>query len=175
MQSPTNVVGKRVGAFVIDGLIVAAISAIAWFALTKQFDGGCFGGGVEINGDCRGFEAGSGNRDIWLLINFLVPIGIYCVMTGITGKTPGKAAVGIKVGADVKVDVTVVCKDAKVAEELKKMADALLPTAKNFVPDKEAADLIDKVKVGASGANLTVEVTIPAALLGKSAKEFGGR
>jgi uncharacterized RDD family membrane protein YckC len=97
MQSPTNVVGKRVGAFVIDALILWAITAIAWFALTKQFDGACFGGGVEINGDCRGFESGSGNRTIWLLINFLAPISVYWIMQGLTGKTPGKAAVGIKV------------------------------------------------------------------------------
>ena len=97
MQSPTNVVGKRVGAFVIDSLIVAAITAIAWFALTKQFDGPCFGGGVEINGDCRGFEAGSSNRTIWLLIDILLPIAIFWVYQGMTGKTPGKAMLGIRV------------------------------------------------------------------------------
>jgi uncharacterized RDD family membrane protein YckC len=97
MQSPTKVVGRRVAAFFIDAILVAVLTAIAWFALTKQFDGRCFGGGVEINGDCRGFEAGSGNRSIWLLLDFLIPFAIYCVMTGLTGKTPGKAMVGIKV------------------------------------------------------------------------------
>jgi uncharacterized RDD family membrane protein YckC len=97
MQSPTNVVGKRVGAFVIDVLIIWAITAIAWFALTKNFGGPCFGGGIEINGDCRGFEAGSGNRTIFALISIIIPIGIQWVMQGLTGKTPGKAVVGIKV------------------------------------------------------------------------------
>ena len=96
-QPPTKVVGRRVAAFFIDAIIVAIIGAIAWFALTKKFDGPCAGGGVEINGDCRGFEAGSSNRSIWLLLEFLVPFAIYCVMTGLTGKTPGKAMVGIKV------------------------------------------------------------------------------
>jgi uncharacterized RDD family membrane protein YckC len=100
MQSPTNVVGKRVGAFVIDALLVWAISAIAWFALTTQLSGGCLGGGVEINGDCRGFTD-DGNRTLWLVINFGIPILVYWVMQGLTGKTPGKAAVGIKV---VKAD-----------------------------------------------------------------------
>jgi uncharacterized RDD family membrane protein YckC len=102
MQSPTNVVGKRVGAFVIDALLIWALSAIAWFALTTQLSGGCAGGGVEINGDCRGFTD-DGNRTLWLLINFGVPIAVYWVMQGLTGKTPGKAAVGIKV---VKADGT---------------------------------------------------------------------
>jgi uncharacterized RDD family membrane protein YckC len=96
-QPPTKVVGRRVAAFFIDAIIVAIIGAIAWFALTKKFHGPCAGGGVEINGDCRGFEAGSSNRSIWLLLDFLVPFAIYCVLTGLTGKTPGKTMVGIKV------------------------------------------------------------------------------
>jgi uncharacterized RDD family membrane protein YckC len=99
MQPPTKVVGRRVGAFLIDTAIIIVLTVIAWFILTKQFDGPCAGtgGGVEINGDCRGFEAGSSNRSIWFLLQFLIPFAIYCVMTGITGKTPGKAMVGIKV------------------------------------------------------------------------------
>src|SRR3954451_16265175 len=97
MQSPTQVVGRRVGAYLIDAVIVIAIGVISWFALTKTFSGGCAGGGVEINGDCRGFQSGSSNRTIWLLIVFLLPVAIYWVQQGLTGKTPGKAAVGIKV------------------------------------------------------------------------------
>jgi uncharacterized RDD family membrane protein YckC len=98
MQSPTKVVGNRVGAWIIDLLILSAVSAISWYALTKNVGGGgCIGGGVEINGKCRGFTAdASGNRTAWLLINILVPIGILWVMQGITGKTPGKAIAGIK-------------------------------------------------------------------------------
>src|SRR3954447_2866871 len=97
MQKPTQVVGRRVAAFIIDGLILAAISAIGWFALTKSVgSGGCIGGGVEINGKCRGFTDG-GNRTIWILINTLASVGILWVMQGITGKTPGKAMMGIQV------------------------------------------------------------------------------
>src|SRR4051812_9371645 len=97
MQKPTQVVGRRVAAFIIDGLILAAISAIGWFALTKSVgSGGCVGGGVEIKGKCRGFTAG-GNRTIWILINTLASVGILWVMQGITGKTPGKAMMGIQV------------------------------------------------------------------------------
>jgi uncharacterized RDD family membrane protein YckC len=98
MQKPTQVVGRRVAAFIIDGLILAVISAIGWFALTKNVSpGGCIGGGVEINGKCRGFEAGSSNRAIWIAINTIASIGILWVMQGLTGKTPGKAMMGIQV------------------------------------------------------------------------------
>jgi uncharacterized RDD family membrane protein YckC len=97
MQKPTQVVGRRVAAFIIDGLILAAISAVAWFALTKNVGpGGCIGGGVEINGKCRGFTDG-GNRTLWIVINNVASIGILWVMQGLTGKTPGKAMMGIQV------------------------------------------------------------------------------
>jgi uncharacterized RDD family membrane protein YckC len=84
-------------AFIIDALILAAVNAIAWYALTKDVGpGSCIGGGVTINGHCRGFTD-SGNRTLWFLIEGLAWIGIFWVMQGLTGKTPGKAAVGIKV------------------------------------------------------------------------------
>ena len=99
MQKPTQVVGRRVAAFVIDFLIWAAIIAISWYALTKNVSPGrCIGGGIEINHKCRGFVASeSGNRTIWLLIVAIATIGLFVVMQGLTGKTPGKAMLGIKV------------------------------------------------------------------------------
>ena len=99
MQKPTQVVGRRVAAFVIDSLIWGAIIAISWYALTKDVSPGrCIGGGIEINGKCRGFVASeSGNRTFWILIVVLVSIGLFIVMQGLTGKTPGKAMLGIKV------------------------------------------------------------------------------
>jgi uncharacterized RDD family membrane protein YckC len=97
MQKPTQVVGRRAAAFIVDALIIAAIDAISWYVLTKNVgSGGCIGGGVEINGHCRGFTQ-SGNRSIWLLIETLAGIGIFWVMQGRTGKTPGKAMMGIQV------------------------------------------------------------------------------
>ena len=57
MQKPTQVVGRRVVAYIIDSLILAAIVVISWYALTKNaHPGSCGGGGgFEINGKCRGF------------------------------------------------------------------------------------------------------------------------
>jgi uncharacterized RDD family membrane protein YckC len=97
MQKPTQVVGRRVVAYIIDALIVAAIAAISWYALTKNVGpGACIGGGVEINGKCRGFTQSS-NRGIWIAIIAIAYIAIFWVMQGLTGRTPGKAVVGIKV------------------------------------------------------------------------------
>ena len=99
MQKPTKVVGRRVVAYVIDSLIIAAIVAISWYVLTKNVSPGkCIRGGVEINGKCRGFTADqSSHRTIWFLISAIVAIGILIFMQGLTGRTPGKAIVGIKV------------------------------------------------------------------------------
>jgi uncharacterized RDD family membrane protein YckC len=99
MQKPTQVVGRRVAAYVVDWLILFAIIAIAWYALTKNVSQGrCIGGGIEINGKCRGFVASEGsNRAIWIIIIAVAVIGILVVMQGLTGKTPGKAMLGIKV------------------------------------------------------------------------------
>jgi uncharacterized RDD family membrane protein YckC len=97
MQKPTQVVGRRVAAFVIDLILWAAVIAIAWYALTKDVGrGSCVGGGITINGKCHGFTS-SGNRAAWLAIIGIVSIAVFVVMQGLTGKTPGKAMLGIKV------------------------------------------------------------------------------
>jgi uncharacterized RDD family membrane protein YckC len=99
MQSPTNVVGKRVAAFLIDGLISFAITAIAWFALTSKIPGECpsTGGGITINGDCHGFLVGQeGNQTAWYLISFAAGLLIYVILPGIKGVSPGKALLGIR-------------------------------------------------------------------------------
>ena len=99
MQKPTQVVGRRVVAYLIDWLIIAAIIAISWYALTKNVSPGrCIGGGVEINGKCRGFVASeSSHRTLWIIISAAAAILIFIVMQGLTGKTPGKAILGIRV------------------------------------------------------------------------------
>jgi uncharacterized RDD family membrane protein YckC len=96
-MDPTNVVGRRVAALLIDGLIVSAIVAGSWFALTKEIPGFCRAGGVEIGGDCRGFTEGSSGRPIWFLIIAVTYLAIYWIIPGLTGTSPGKSAVGIRI------------------------------------------------------------------------------
>ena len=99
MQSPTNVVGKRVAAYIIDVLINFAITATAWFALTTQISGKCpaGGGGVTIGDNCRGFVVGeSGKQTAWYLIVLASSLLIFVILPGIRGVTSGKAMMGIK-------------------------------------------------------------------------------
>jgi uncharacterized RDD family membrane protein YckC len=96
-MDPTAVVGRRVVAYIIDTIVVAVIIGAAWLALTKKVPGECVGGGVTINGDCRGFESGSSNRDVWILINFLASLIVFAILPGLRGTSPGKALVGIRV------------------------------------------------------------------------------
>lgn len=95
MQSPTNVVGKRVAAFIIDGLIVFAVNAVLFFALTEKIPGACIGGGVTLNGDCHGW-ASDGKRATWFLVTLLFALVVYVILPGIKGTSPGKAMMGIK-------------------------------------------------------------------------------
>jgi uncharacterized RDD family membrane protein YckC len=99
MQSPTNVVGKRVAAFIIDGVITFGISAIAWFALSTSIPGKCpsSGGGFTIGNNCRGFLVGQeGKQTTWYVISFAASLLLLVVLPGIKGYTPGKALLGIK-------------------------------------------------------------------------------
>src|SRR3954471_14708584 len=97
MQKPTAVVGRRVVAFIIDLVIFAAVSAIAWYALTKNVGpGSCIGGGIEINGKCLGFIS-SGNRGVWLIITGLAAIVIWWILPGLRGTSPGHAALGLRI------------------------------------------------------------------------------
>jgi uncharacterized RDD family membrane protein YckC len=99
MQKPTQVVGKRVAAFIIDALVSAAISVVAWFALTTQVSGKCpsGGGGFTIGDNCRGFVVGqSGKQTAWYAIIFAGWLVIYVILPGLKGTSPGKALMGIR-------------------------------------------------------------------------------
>jgi uncharacterized RDD family membrane protein YckC len=99
MQSPTNVVGRRVAAFIIDCIISFAINVIAFFALTTQVPGKCppSGGGYTIGDNCRGFLVGQGGKQAaFYLICFAGALAIFVILPGIKGVSPGKALLGIK-------------------------------------------------------------------------------
>jgi uncharacterized RDD family membrane protein YckC len=95
--NPTDVVGRRVGAYVIDTLIGIAIVAAGWFAFTITVPGACIAGGIEIGGDCRGFETGGSGQGLWALTNFVSGIVLWWILPAFTGVTPGKAIMGIKI------------------------------------------------------------------------------
>jgi uncharacterized RDD family membrane protein YckC len=103
MQAPTKVVGRRIVAYLIDVLIFVAIVAVAWFALTTQQSGSCpgGGGGLNIGGNCRGFQSGDdAKRGIWFAVIVVGFLTLFAILPGMKGTSPGKAALGIRVVND---------------------------------------------------------------------------
>ena len=100
-QSPTKVVGQRIGGFLIDAVVFIGLGAVAWFALTDRLDADSSSGGGFVIGHTRYAFTSSSNRGIWITIVILLALAIYVVMTGVRGTSPGKLATGIRtVGAD---------------------------------------------------------------------------
>jgi uncharacterized RDD family membrane protein YckC len=96
---PTNVVGKRVGAFLIDALIGTAVSVPLFFALAEKRDAV-----IDIFGETsRGTQYVLDGKDaaVYYLITIGLTVLIYVVLQGTQGYTPGKAALGLRtVNAD---------------------------------------------------------------------------
>jgi uncharacterized RDD family membrane protein YckC len=86
-----------VGAFVIDALIGLVIVAAGWFAFTITVPGGCIAGGIEIGGDCRGFESGGSGQGLWALTNLVTGLGLWWILPAFTGVTPGHAIMNLKI------------------------------------------------------------------------------
>jgi hypothetical protein len=84
-------------------------------------------------------------------------------------------ALDVKVGSDVAVRATVICKEATTAEDLRKTAEAGLVfakagAAKENAP-REVIEMIEAVKVASSGKNMTMTATLKTASLIKAIKE----
>jgi len=85
-----------------------------------------------------------------------------------------------RVGNDLDVKLTVLCKDAETADDARKLADAGLVLLKYFARDqkdfpKEGLDLIKKVKVSAEGTNVSATVTVPGPVLAKAVKALSDK
>ena len=95
---PTAVVGKRVVAFIIDWVILQAIWSILFFALADSADstfatcsGTCVTAGDTVYG------VGGGKAALLWLIYWGYLIGVFVLLQGMKGFTPGKAALGLRV------------------------------------------------------------------------------
>lgn len=94
---PTKVVGARVGAYLIDSLLLAAITFGLYLLLTDTFPKEGYENGVVIGDTRHAFVSGSSNRTIWLLLVIGLTLAVYVIAPGLTGRTPGKAATGTRV------------------------------------------------------------------------------
>jgi uncharacterized RDD family membrane protein YckC len=79
----TDVLGRRIGALIIDGLLLGVIFVVIGIAS---------GGGHSGDGEASVRLGGAGTL-VWALIS----LAYFCVAEGISGQTLGKRALGIKV------------------------------------------------------------------------------
>ena len=111
MQPPTKVVGQRVGAILIDSLILFAFNAALFFLMAKTDEDilrGLGEGDIDLTtstyfnldiGDDTYALVGS-DFTIWLLITSVVGILYWMVLPGLKGWTVGKLVTGIRVVKD---------------------------------------------------------------------------
>jgi len=111
MQPPTKVIGRRVGAILIDSLIVFAFNAILFFLMAQTEEDiirGLGEGDIDLTtstyfnldlGDDQYSLVGS-DFTIWLLITSVVGILYWMVLPGLKGWTVGKLITGIRVVKD---------------------------------------------------------------------------
>lgn len=111
MQPPTKVIGRRVGAILIDSLIVFAFNAIVFFLMAQTEEDiirGLGEGDIDLTtstyfnldlGDDQYSLVGS-DFTIWLLITTVVGILYWMVLPGLKGWTVGKLITGIRVVKD---------------------------------------------------------------------------
>jgi uncharacterized RDD family membrane protein YckC len=90
---------------VIDGIISFAISAGLLFATTDTSGTTCGltpkafaynDVGIQVSGDCHYWTSSGAFWTYWALV-FLVPIALFWVLPALTGASPGKAAVGLRI------------------------------------------------------------------------------
>ena len=107
MQKPTNVVGRRVAAFLIDGILLYAFSFGLFFAMADTQEerlGQLLRGELEPNDTTYGniqigdteYSLVGGEFVLWLFLVFLVGFLYLAVLQGIKGWTLGKLALGIR-------------------------------------------------------------------------------
>jgi uncharacterized RDD family membrane protein YckC len=112
MDKPTNVIGRRIGAYFIDGFIVWVVGFALFFLFAdKQSDIGrdVLSGDVPITeslyinvtlGDEKYSIVGSGKFLTYVGLMLLIYWLYYGVLQGIKGWTPGKLALGIRTVAE---------------------------------------------------------------------------
>ena len=93
---PTQVMGRRIAAFLIDLIISYAFGTLLFFAMAKRTDFKTTGNGIRIDLSDTHYSVTGGREALYLLIWFLFSFGLHVVLQGIKGYTPGKALLGVR-------------------------------------------------------------------------------
>jgi uncharacterized RDD family membrane protein YckC len=111
MHKPTKVVGRRVGAFLIDWLILQVVNFALFFAMADKDDEiarKVLSGEIDPSSTTYGnvtigdheYALVDGKFLVWLLIVLVIAWLYHGVLQGTQGWTPGKLAVGIRTVAE---------------------------------------------------------------------------
>jgi uncharacterized RDD family membrane protein YckC len=103
-MDPTAVMGKRIGAYIIDAIIGTAVAVIALLALSDKVETGIDLCGITNHGPLCFFagdtmyiaEGGQGAAIIAVSLGFWI-VAMGTLFQGLTGGTPGKLMVGLRV------------------------------------------------------------------------------
>src|SRR5262245_34544545 len=94
-MDPTNVMARRIGAYVIDALIGVVIGFVVFLATADKVPEATSGrSGFNLDLGDSHYHSGGG---VVVLVWLVYAIAVYVVWTGTAGATPGKALVGIRV------------------------------------------------------------------------------
>jgi uncharacterized RDD family membrane protein YckC len=97
---PTNIVGRRTAAFVIDLLLISAVAALLFFAFASKispFDGFNGAAHTEVTINDTRYAVSGTDFWLWVALTTFVLVDIAVILEGLTGATPGKALIGIRV------------------------------------------------------------------------------
>jgi uncharacterized RDD family membrane protein YckC len=110
-MEPTSVVGRRVAAFIIDGIIAFAINIAIFFALATKEDGvvkALNDGDLNLNSTVYGnlkigdhtYSVYGGTAATYFLLSIVIGLLYWVVLPGLKGFTLGKLMLGIRVVKD---------------------------------------------------------------------------
>ena len=97
-DQPTQVVGQRVGAFLVDAVVAWLAVGVLWILLTDRLDADSTTGGGIVIGDTRyGFHEDSGDkRGLWAILSIASWLAIFVIVPGVRGTSPGRALTKIR-------------------------------------------------------------------------------
>lgn len=97
MEQPTKVVGRRTAGFIIDAIIWWVIVTVAFTALAKKDVPITSSTNAHFTVNDQEWVVQGGDYVIWAVVSIGALIGLAIVLEGITGWTPGKLMLGVRV------------------------------------------------------------------------------
>jgi len=97
-QPPTKVVGRRLVGFILDTVILWVIGSVLFALLAKRQDTVPTGSNqVHVTVDNDQWVLQGSSYTLWIVLILVALLAIAVVLEGITGWTPGKLALGLRV------------------------------------------------------------------------------